>query len=453
MRETTLQQALVEFKSIYMPARNLVIQLQEIENQPRFGMLNTIHEYAFERLNETDEADPIHSKHAQYFLDFVIKVEPLVRSAERVRWRQVMQQEFGNIRGVLVWIHTTKKCIDVGQQIVIKIGMFWQFGGYIAEGRQWCNLMMALCDESSPDAIRAGLLAIAGELAWTQGDFSSAVSSLDEGLELCHSLDDKHLLAFTMLVRGMVAATSQDLSTATTMLQSSIDLFVPTDDQWYKALALSWLGEIALFENDPDRAMSFCNQSIKLARQQGDPWCMMPSLMTFGQMAVLDRDLSKARSSFEEAVDLLRQTGDNWSLSWALNDLGHVMLMEGELNQSNTIFLEGLTIANGLGNQGVLLISLVGTAALIATRSKNLSDAQRQDTPELTLAAHLCGATMPFIDTPGIFAWVNSKLLYEAAIKQVQSMMSGNLWDKACSEGQSMPIHQAVALAIQALKE
>ena len=70
----------------------------------------------------------------------------------------------------------------------------------------------------------------------------------------------------------------------------------------------------------------------------------------------------------------------------------------------------------------------------------------------MALAAHLCGATVPFIDTPGIFAWADSKTLYDAAINQVQSMMNANLWDTAYSEGQSLPIDQAIALAIQALK-
>jgi predicted ATPase len=434
---------------------NLVIQLQtqENEDQPRFGMLNTIHEYAFERLNETDDAYPIHFQHAQYYLNFVIKVEPLIRSVERVRWRQVMLQEFGNIRAVLAWVHATKKCIDFGQQIVIYIGMFWQFSGYIAEGRQWCTQMLELCDESTQVAIRAGLLCFAGELAWTQGDHFSAVAHLDKSLELCRTQENEHLLAFAMLVRGMVAATSRNLSLAISMFQDSIELFKTTDDQWSTALALSWLGEIALYDNDLDRAMSFCNQSIKLARQQGDPWCMMPSLMSFGQMAVLRGDLTNAHSNFQEAVDLLRQTGDTFSLSWALNGLGHVLLMEDELDQAGFYLLEALTTANGVGNQRVLLISMVGMAALIAKRSKNLPETQQQKTSEMALAAHLCGATVPFVTTPGIFAWADSRMLYETAINQVQSLMTANLWDEAYSEGQSLPIDQGVALAIQALKE
>jgi dolichol kinase len=96
---------------------------------------------------------------------------------------------------------------------------------------------------------------------------------------------------------------------------------------------------------------------------------------------------------------------------------------------------------------------MVGMAALIAKRSKNLPETQQQKTSEMALAAHLCGATVPFVTTPGIFAWADSRMLYETAINQVQSLMTANLWDEAYSEGQSLPIDQGVALAIQALKE
>ncbi len=432
---------------------NLVLELPETEGEPRFGMLSTIHEYAFERLTGSDENETIHKQHAQFFLNFVTFAEPLVRSADRAHWRQIMLEEFGNIRGVLAWIYTTKKYIEIGQQIVANVGMFWQFGGYIAEGRQWFSRMIGLCDESTPVSTRVGLLCFSGELAWTQGDYASAVASFDECLDLCRSLDDKHLSAIVMILRGLVATTIRDLSTATTMLQNGIEFLQSIDDDWYKAFALALLGEIALYQNDLDRATLFLNQSIELARQQGDPWCMMPSLMGTGQMAVLKGDLNKARVSFKEAVDLLRLAGDNWSLSWALNDLGHIMLLQGELDQAGIYLLESLTTAIGIGNQAVLLISLVGTAALIARRSKLLPDAQPQNTSELTLAAHLCGATLPFIDAPGIFVWADTKMLYEQAIHQAQAMMSADLWEQAYHEGQRVPIDQAIALAMQALKD
>jgi tetratricopeptide (TPR) repeat protein len=179
---------------------------------------------------------------------------------------------------------------------------------------------------------------------------------------------------------------------------------------------------------------------------------MVPPLMSTAIIAVLDGNLTKARSTFQEAVGLLHQTGDKWSLSWALNDLGHVLLMLAELDQAEGHFLEALTTARELGNQGVLLISLAGTAALIARRVKNLLETQPSNTSGLALAARMCGATVPLIGTPGIFAWADSKILYDAAIKQVQSLMSDDLWDKANSEGQRMLLDPLVELALLALK-
>ena len=437
---------------------SLVIQIQDSEEGPRFGMLSTIHEYGRERLMESQEADTIHYQHAQYYLNFVQKVEPLIRSAERMRWQQVMQQELGNVRGVLEWICRTGKCVEIGQHIVITLGIYWMISGYIAEGQQWCNLITALSDESTPISIRAGLLGVAGEIAWMQGDHSSSKTNLDESLELLHRLDDKtledkHILATVTMIRGLLAATSRDYETATTLYQRVIELCEDINDQWLEVITISWLGDIALYKNDSDRAMALYNQSIKLARQQGDPWSLMPSLMSSGQIALVKGDLANARSILNEAEALLRNTGDHWSLSWVLNDLGHIMLMEGKLDQAVSNFVEGITLAKVMGNLRVLVISLAGTAALIAKRLKDLPDAHRQVSAELAIAGRLCGATLPYIDRPGVFSWFDSKLLYDADIAQVQSLLDKDLWDKTSSEGQSMSFDQAIDLALQSLNK
>lgn len=432
---------------------NLVIHHQDTEDHARFNMLSTIHEYASERLQESGEADPVHCKHAGYYLDFIKKAEPRVRSAERIRWANIMQREFGNIRGVLEWVASCKECIEVGQNIVIDMKWFWQFGGFIAEGRHWCAQMLALWGESSSSSIRAGLLCIAGELAWTQGDFLTAITHLDESIELSQLQHDKPLLAFAKLVRGMVAVTSGNLRTASVMLQSSLELLNDTDDLWSRSLALSWLGEIALFENDLDRANALCEQSISLARKQGDPWCMMPSYSTFGQMAVLKGDYPTAELNYQEAVDLLKKIGDTWSQSWLMNNLGHVQRLNGKLEQAGINFLEALTIANGLGNRGVVMISLVGTAALITRRLQKAQKSQEEIISMLTLASHLCGATGPHIDSPGIFVWVDSKFLYQSAIDQARSFTENALWERAFEEGKNIPLAEAVGLAVKALKE
>jgi tetratricopeptide (TPR) repeat protein len=432
---------------------NLVIQSQEYKDEPRFGMLSTIQEYAYERLTECDEVDSVHDKHARYYRDFVSKVEPLIRSAERVRWQLVMQQEFGNIRAVLDWVCTTGNNIEIGQQIFTTLGVFWQLCGHLIEGQQWSAQFLTMCDDSTPTAIHAELLCWSGEFFWLQGDYHSAIEKLDESLELCNQLNDKHLIALTLIRRGMLDAVSRDLPTAHNMVQRSIELFRATKDQWYEALATAWLGWIALYENDANRASTLHSQSIKLARQQGDPWCMVPSLMSSGQIAMYDGDLTNACLIFQEAVDLLYKTGDKWSLSWVLTDLGHVAFMQGEYKQAKNCFLEVLTLASTLGNQRALLITLVGTAALIASRTIKSPDVKKKNKSVLAIAARLCGATDPYIDTPGFFVWFDTKKLYDDDIYKTKSLMDLDLWAQAYSEGQVLPLDQAIALAAQSLQE
>ena len=210
---------------------NLVIQLLDVHGEPRFSMLSTIDDYARERLVDTDEADPVHYQHAQYFIKFVSNVEPRVRSSERVRWRQVMHQEFGNVRrNVGMDLQPTGKCIDIGQQIIINLGSFWHFCGYIAEGRQWCSRMLALCAELKPlSSTGLGCCAFLEYLPGRKMTAYSRTQTVDESLQLCRVLDDKHLLAFALLVRGIVASASRDLVTAASALLQKLLSFIDNE--------------------------------------------------------------------------------------------------------------------------------------------------------------------------------------------------------------------------------
>ncbi len=435
---------------------NLIIPLQETEDGERYGMLSTILEYASGRLEESGEADLMRTQLAQYYCDFIRMVEPRIRSSERMHWQQVMMQEFRNIRGVMEWILSSGRCLEIGQQIVITIGMLWVTSGSFTEGEKWCNGILSLSGNSTSVPIRSALLGIAGLVSWAKGEFSSARDKMDECLTLLDQLEiktlaDKHLLAQALIVRGMLASTTRDLATATKMLQRGIELFKATNDKWYEAIAFSWLGEVAIYENDRDRGKDLQNQSIRLAREQGDPWCLVPPLMSSAQVALVDRDLIKSRAILLEAITLLRKTGDQWSLSFALNELGHIALMEGELDQGCAYFLEGLTLANTLGNLRVLVLSLAGTAAIIARRSLPATNDQQPDTSTKALAARLCGAIVPYIDKPGVFIWLDTKMLYEESLAQVKSLVDEEIWNKSYSEGQNIPLGQAVATGIELL--
>lgn len=425
---------------------NLVIQLRDDQNESRFGMLSTIHNYACERLSESDENEIVHQQHARFFLEFVTLVEPRIRSVEREKYQQVMHKELGNIRSILEWVCKTGKSIDTGQKIVITLGLFWHICGYISEGLQWCTRLLAFSDDTTPISIQAGLLCYQGLLARAQNDQEFATQTVEKSLQLCRRQDDKKLLATALMVRGVIAAATRDLDTATSSFSEAIEINRATDDLWNQVISLSWLGDIAIFQNDSARSQILHDESIRLGRKQGDPWCLMPALMSSAQIDMLNGDLNSAHTKLIEIVDMLQKTGDRWSLSWSLIDLGHVVFMQGDLDRAGAYFSEGLSLANTFGNLRASIIALAESGALIAKR--NLAG----DGTDLVLAAQLCGALAPYIDSPGVFMWLNTRQLYEDSISQVKSSMDADAWAKCYSEGKDIPIDRAISLAIQALK-
>jgi predicted ATPase len=426
---------------------NLVIQIQGVDDEPRFGMLNTIRAYAAEQLDTCDEYLIIHQKFAQYFLEFVSEVEPRIRSKEREWWQGKMQREFGNIRSALDWISTTGNCIEIGQEIVIKVGLFWHICGYITEGQYWCDRMLTLCNESTPDRIRAGLLLFGGLLTRAQSDQAAATASVDKSLELLSKLQDEPLMGIALMARGIIASAMRDLSRAADSFEEAVGIFRRISDLWNLAISLSWLGDIALFQNETALAKQYHNESIKIARQQGDPWCLMPALMSSAQVEMMNGELETAYRKLVEVIQVLQKTGDRWSLSWTLIDLGHVVYLQGNIQQAGEYILEALQLGKTFGNLRALIIGLVKAAALIARMS------QPDNKIQLALAARICGTCATYSNQPGLFIWINTKQLYEGAISDTKSLMNDDLWISGYSEGQNMPLENTIRLTMETLRE
>ncbi len=424
---------------------NMVLQVPDTGEEPRFGMLSTIRDYALEKLGEGEESDTVHRQQARFYVDFVARVEPLIRSSERVKWQQVMQAEYSNIRGVLEWVSKVGKYAELGQQIVITLGIYWQICGYIAEGQQWCSRMLALCNDSTSSSIRAGLLCLTGLFARNQADQLAAIETIDKSLELSNRQDDKRIIGTALFVKGMIASATRDIDTAAKSFQQAVELFKSTNDLWYQAVGLSWLGDVAQYANDHERAQALHEESIRLARKQGDPWCLMPALMSSAQTDILSGEIDQAYPKLIEIIDVLHKTGDLWSLAWTLLDLGHVLRLRGDIHQAADNLLEGLSLASSYGNLGAEVVTLAEIGAIV-------SNLARQDEQRLSTAARLCGTTASYLETPGLFIWINTRHLYDDAISQAKSMMSDQLWNRGYSEGQGLTIDQAVDLAVSALK-
>jgi len=430
---------------------SLLTQAQDADGQTRFGMLETIREYAHERLIESGEIDQVRRQHALYYLEFARKVEPLIRSRERIQWTRKMRQEFDNIRAILEWNSTTGNSVEIGQQLAITLAWFWRSSMSVSESRQWATRLLEHVDDSTPLAIHAGLLWGSGGFAWSQGELAVAITQLDESLHLCRAANDKYLLANILIIRGLVSTYAGEAQTARVMYEESIEHFRALGEKWGESLALSRLGDVALFEKNYERALDLHEQGIVIAREQGDPWILFIPLMSDGNIALITETPQKAQPIYSEAISLLREIDDKWGLAWGLNGLGHASLQLGQVDLARASFEECIAVARTIGNPGALISSLLGAAILAAMPFKNGPDAKE---PGLSLisAVRLLGAIPPLSQNSHMFFWMGWHEIYQRAVAKVREIAGAEIWEQAFAEGQTLSMPQAVALALQELQ-
>jgi predicted ATPase len=433
---------------------SLLLQSQDADGQTRFGMLETIREYANERLHRSNELDQIRHQHALYFLDFARKIEPLVRSRERVKYTRKMRQEFGNIRAILEWTCSTGKSIEIGQRLAITLAWFWQSSMSISESNQWAVRLMEHVDDSTPLEIHAGLLWGLGGFAWSQGDLTRAISHLDESVRLARMTNDKYLLANILIVRGLAANSAHEVQAANQMFMESIELLRSLNEKWGESLALSWMGDVALLDKDFERARKLHEQAIEIAREQGDPWIFLAPLMSGGNTALITGSPEEAEAIASEAISLLREIDDRWSLAWGLNSLGHAALQLDHLEIARASFEECIVVARNIGNPGALIASFLG-AALVAAKlfQKQSTVSGKKETSSLLNAIRLLGAIPVLNKNLHMFFWVGWwRDVYEQAAAWVRGLTTPEAWARALAEGGTLSMQQAVAIATQELQ-
>ena len=429
---------------------SLLLQSQDTDGQTRFGMLETIREYANERLHQSQELDQIRHQHALYFLDFVRQVEPLIRSRERVKYTHRMRQEFGNIRAILEWTCSTGKSIEIGQRLAITLAWFWQSSMSISESYQWAVRLMEHVDDSTPLDIHAGLLWGLGGFAWSQGDVPRAITHLDESLRLARMAGDKYLLANILIVRGLAASSAHEMDASNEMFEESIRYLRELNEKWGESLALSWMGDAALLHKDFDRARKLHEEAIEVAREQGDPWIFLAPLVSGGNSALMVDSPEEAEAICYEAISLLREIDDKWSLAWGLNALGHAALQLDHLEVARASFGECIGVARHIGNPGALNAAFLGTAMLAIKLFKKQPN---EDPSSLVNAIRLLGTIPSLNQNLHFFFWLGWwRDVYKQTVAEVHEMTTSELWEKAFAEGQALSMPEALAIALQELQ-
>src|SRR5215211_2507768 len=415
--------------------KSLLTQEEGPDGEPRFVMLETIHEYAREKLRESGEAEEIARVHAEYFLALAEEAEPQLTGPEQVEWMERLEAEHDNLRAAL------SRLLEAGEPgSALRIGgavwRFWNVRGYLSEGRRWLESGLS-GGEGSPLGVRAKASLGLGYLALMQGDYTHAVESLQRSLNLYREAQDRRGAAYALCFLGWVAADRNELDRAERLLEESLTLSRAAGTPRDVSVALNALAMLEVYRGDYERAGAMQEECLTLAREAGDVQIIAVLTYNLGLTAVMTGEYERAEAVYEEAHELFWEVGDRDMAALANNRLGFLALSRDDPDRAEGLCAGAMRELHERARIPGLDFALDVLAGVAAARG------------EIRRAARLWGAASATREVNNIPWLPEEREMIELYIDAARSLLDEATWHEEREKGRSMTLDQAVSYALE----
>lgn len=406
-----------------------------VDDQPRFIMLETVRDYAQERLAENGERELLQQRHAAFFADYALAARARLFSGESERWLDRLNADIGNFRAVLEWSRSLPQFWLAGWPLIPGLIWFTYRRGYLHEARRWCEQAIAQTASLGDTALRASILTHAGLVAMWQSDLAAAARLMDEGLAMMRRVGDESGLLDVLFPRSVLAVNQSDAALAHQLLAEALPLFTAAGHTWFQAMIRLHWGNVCFSQGDLAEAEAHTQAALALGREIGDLWVVASAVNNFGELARYRGDYDTAVPFYRESQELFRQINSAPDLARANHSLAWVMLAQGERAQARSLFAEALALHQQLGIKRGEAECVAGLAAVLAVEGR------------METAVSLFAAVYARFDQLGTTLWPADRADVERQLTAVRVQLDEAVSTAAWAQGQAMPFDQAVALA------
>jgi predicted ATPase/DNA-binding winged helix-turn-helix (wHTH) protein len=361
--------------------KNLVQPMDRAQTESRFTMLETIREFALERLLESGDHSSARRAHAAYYLVLAEEGNPELNAAERTRWLTQCDAEIDNFRAALDWLFQTLD-LDWSLRLCVALFRFWDMREHLSEGRARIETVLRLCGEERTRE-RARLSLFLGALSTALGDYWAAEHSLQSSLSLYEELGDESGIAASLNALAVAARDRGDYASAQANFERSLGCWRLLSDQLAIARCLHNLANVVKVRGDYPRARWALGEATDIFEELGDRSGAAWSINQQGDIARETGDMVTAREFYRRALSVFRETGDPWGSARSLTDLGYMDCEQGNHLAGHTAFREAMELFAGLGHRRGMARVLEGYACLalaegLAARALTLAAAAAQ---------------------------------------------------------------------------
>jgi predicted ATPase/DNA-binding CsgD family transcriptional regulator len=375
--------------------KSLLFQEEGPDGEPRFYMLETIHEYARAMLEKGGEAEVLQNRHAIYFVELAERAELELRSPREGYWIARLRAENSNLRTALAWSLESAD-IECGLRLVGSLRDYWHHEGQFVEGLNWTTCAIEKFSDA-PFEMKAKALSVAGFLAYYIGDY-------ERGKEWC---------------------------------RLAIDFYGELDDSANMGWTLVWLaGNLLGHPDEHVEGISKCEEGLSIFRGLEDKLGMAQALTVLGELSRLAGDYERAQRVYEECLMISRELGMKRREAIILNNLTYVAQNRGDYELAESLVREALALELDLGSIYLFLIGIAVLAGPTASKGK----------PER--AARLLGASASLLEGMGVGLQAGDQFEIDHYIDAVRNGLHPDVFKTSWREGQAMTLDEAIAYAM-----
>jgi predicted ATPase/DNA-binding SARP family transcriptional activator len=304
--------------------------------ESRFGMLETVREYAVERLREVGDDDDARLRHSHYFLGLAEDAHQALGGPQQAEWLERLEFEHDNLRAAQTYARERGDA-ETNLRLGAALWRFWQIHGHLDEGRR--SLESALASDPRADPLlRARVLNGAGVLAGEQGDFEAAAGFFEPALELVRRLGEHERTANVLVNLGNLALFDRHFERARRLYAESIEHAGLSGSSGVEAIARENLGLVALDQGDLDLAVDLLEESAELAARAGDDRGRSSSTRALAAALLEAGEIERARDRLREGLDLARRLGELNGIAYCLDTFAGLAAAEGDAERAAQLF-------------------------------------------------------------------------------------------------------------------
>ncbi len=298
-------QVLVDSSLINIQVR----RLGDAADETRFGMLETVREYALAQLEAAGEGEQLRGRHAACFLALSERAEPHLMSAEQAAWLDRLDEELDSLRAALAWARSGAQ-LELGLRLAVALVLFWHIRGHIREGLEWLeSLRHGLTESDAPAhlaALHAQALGTTGWIAYLQGDHRLAGRLAEQCLARWRQLGRVGNSPVALSTLAFVAGYEADVPRQEALFRENLAVYRAEGDRSGAAWVLTWLGSVRFSADDLDGAEMLLGEGLAVFEERGDTGGIALAVRYLGNVATALHDFPRAQMLLERSLSVYR---------------------------------------------------------------------------------------------------------------------------------------------------